>query len=253
MLWFPYVSVPRNYVCFIEQAGVSRRINGGAHGTRKFVPPWDTVREMVNTGLVTIQILQNEQRLYFAEFGSWINFQEAVAVTQVVNPVKAVHDVSYQDRSSGEMLKGLDGAAMLMRTNLEEAVQSFVSHISIEQAVYLTGPNVTEDILGTAPDPKVHSAFAGLTRDTGIALRHIRLSGVTLSPTFAQAVEGLGVEQQRRTNILGFVSKVRRAWRAPLTVADAATLLPLIATLGQSAPQQQQGGQQAQGGRRRRN
>ena len=171
-------------------------VEGGERGTRQLAWPWQVVKHKVFTGLVPIQVLRGEERrLHFAG-GSWVDFQEAVLVAQCVDPLKAAYDVQYED-IAGTWWTGVDGAAALMRVNANDAIQSFMAGKTMEDAIYLSGPEVAGSLTLAVPNINVDPAFAEITDRTGIMTSDLRLSGVTLSKTYVETREEVALDELR--------------------------------------------------------
>lgn len=230
----PFLKAERNYSYIIENLGVIDEVlEGGEHGKVRFLWPWQKVKDEVFTGLVTLQVLRGERRLHFAK-GSWIDFAEAVIVTRVVDPLKAATDVHYEDLG-GALWHGLDGAAALMRTNTNDALQSFMAGKDLKEAIYLSGPEATENLNLLVPNARIRPEFAAITNETGIEVTHVRFSGVKLSEKYVETmedielnIERLNAVKQEREAILQFLRDMLAVEGEPNTLTEAADLFKTI-------------------------
>lgn len=233
---FPLVTVPRNQAAVIQTFGVIEEwVEGGEYGKRKWLWPWQGVAARVYTGLFTMQVLRGERKLHLAG-GSWIDFEEAVLVTKGVDPLKMVYDIRYEDVDR-TMYRGTMAAEALMRANANDAIQSYMAGQRLQDVIYLSGPKVTEDLTLVVPNASVHPAFAGITQETGIEMRHLRFSGVKLSDNYVQTMEDimlnlerLQVVRQERTDILQFLRDMvdTDPKKEPTTLTGATELFQAI-------------------------
>lgn len=231
------VTIPPYYALVTETYGVvdDEIALGGERGARKFLWPWQRIKERVFMGDIGLQILRGDRRLYFAG-GPWMDFEEAVATVQIADPLRAVYRFRQEDLD-GNFWTGLDGTFSSLRINLNDAVQSFMKGKSLRDAIYISGPEATEQLSMVVPNPNVHPAFNNFTAERGLILRHLRFSGVKLSEKYAGTMEDialnlerLGVVRQERADILQFLRDLVKTDRKkdPTTLTQAAALLKEI-------------------------